>query len=894
MSEPNQTLQFLAWARPAAGRAVTGAYGGRARAAVPVTLTASGADGVAAVSQSHTVEFLVAGPADVLGLRPGAVTRRYPSPGAPDHETNRCPYVELADPDLPWRYTPAPTPGAASAALHPWLVLVVGIEGSELTLDGAQVTIDPSAQGDAHAIGAPGDPCRFAHVQQDAAGHRVARVLCGRTLDPATYYLAVLVPAYDAGGAPSWTGAAPATVPVYDLWRFRTAIPAGSFEDLAARLHPGTAPKGTGAATTRYERLPAADPLHVLGALVAPPPTGSSVAEAPLAADVAGDLAVVRAPLRDPEGRPVVGMPAYGAAWSTPDTDAAEGTAWGRALNEDPRHRGIAGLGLEVAIRNQEDLVDAVLAALGAVHEARQRVRHLALGVTASRSLWQRRVPAEAAPALWLVGPGLRRVATDTATLADLATAEDRTLPRGAFSAAARRVLRSGPARTAGTATTPAAVLDAANRPPPPPPTVISGVPFDSVALTRLDTARADVLHTGHVATAPLLAAATHLAAATDTRLQDGAGKIVTALQHAVGAHQSVPWTLALTTLAAGDAQVIAASRDPSGVAERLGHDFGGLQGGGFGQKADDADLTQLLAAVRPLQPDEPAQTPVALDALATAAVAAFDPTTPDASAIIRVLSTLLGAVDPAQPLAPPEPALELTRATWSDVADTFPDWLLPGVGKLDDNCVVAVVSNPIFLQAFLVGLNTGLLGELRWRNIPIASGSTLLRRFWDRADPASGLPAADLAGVDAFVADADLGDPRNLAPGTAASDLVIVVRGELLRRYPTTLVYLRTAVHPPASAPDFGQDPDDAAARVLPAFHGSLGADLSFFGFAGVASTDLAAQWLVFEEPPAGYRFANNMSTVASAGHDWAAATLADPVRVLIRGDTLVPGGTS
>jgi hypothetical protein len=48
----------------------------------------------------------------------------------------------------------------------------------------------------------------------------------------------------------------------------------------------------------------------------------------------------------------------------------------------------------------------------------------------------------------------------------------------------------------------------------------------------------------------------------------------------------------------------------------------------------------------------------------------------------------------------------------------------------------------------------------------------------------------------------------------------------------------------------------------------------------------------VVFEEHPAGYRFANNTDTGATTGHAWASATLAQPVRVLIRGDALIHGG--
>jgi hypothetical protein len=106
--------------------------------------------------------------------------------------------------------------------------------------------------------------------------------------------------------------------------------------------------------------------------------------------------------------------------------------------------------------------------------------------------------------------------------------------------------------------------------------------------------------------------------------------------------------------------------------------------------------------------------------------------------------------------------------------------------------------------------------------------------------------------------------------------------------------VYLRSAVHPGTTAPNFDIDPDDAAARVFPGFRGRIGADVVFFGFPAFDVAALAENWLVFEEPPAGYRFANDVSTTATTGHEWAVATLAQPVRVLIRGDSLDVGGGS
>ena len=75
-------------------------------------------------------------------------------------------------------------------------------------------------------------------------------------------------------------------------------------------------------------------------------------ADAPLPAPIASDLAGLRTPATDEVGRPIVGLPRYGDAWRA---DAPDQSAWGRTLNGDPRHRGVAGLGLELGIRLQDD-----------------------------------------------------------------------------------------------------------------------------------------------------------------------------------------------------------------------------------------------------------------------------------------------------------------------------------------------------------------------------------------------------------------------------------------------------------------------------------------------------------------------------------------------------------
>lgn len=876
MAEPNQQLTFLSWSRERLGELATTTAHGRARGQTTVTLAGTDAGGTATTSGSRTLSFLLAGPADVTGLQPGAIVGRFPAPGAVDHESDRCPHVEFRDPALPWRYTPAGNP-AATGHLHPWIVLVVGIEGDELIFAGDQAALSVPLQ-TAHPLNGTG---RFpwAHVQVDGTGRRVARVLSGRALAAGTDYVAALVPAYMADGTPAWDGSAPVTVALYDHWRFRTATPPGSFEDLAARLQPGAADPTTGRAPVDYPRVPAAGDLEMRGALA---PIGEG--DTPLPQAVADDLDGLRTPARDEAGRPIVGLPLYGDAWH-PDPDA---TTWAGPLNGDPRNRGAAGVGLEIGILYQEELAAEASAAGGALTEARQRIAHLGLGLLASRAVWNRRLPADPLHRLWVLGPGLGRVVTDQGSIEELATAPDRALPRGLFSSAARRVLRPGPARAAVLRNGPAdpgEVLVGVNRCPDPPKPRDDGVVLE-VGYEEFDERRRDAAGKGKVSLDDLLAEAKRLAGDAHPELRDPAEGVLALLRRSADRRSPAPWLDAMALLAAA-ATVGDDGRELGRLKAAFGMLFERWDIDGFPPEG----LEDVLSDMDEPYPEEPPCRPVDLDVLAEGAADAFDPTGDDAPAIIRVLDTIDG-VDPVQPLAPLEVCIGLDRPVWSDLQRAEPEWLLPGVGRIPQDAIIAVETNPAFIDALLTGLNTQLLTELRWRNIPVATGCTPLRVFWDRFDTTAGDRVDDIVGIHAWPATSALGAPAHRPAGATGRDLVVVIRGELFRRYPSTVVYLVTAVH--GGVANFDIDPPAAAPRIFPSFQGRIGPDVTFFGFQGFDPEDIVSHWLVFEEAPSGFRFANDevANPFTVDGATFADLAFADPVRVLIRGDALDPEG--
>ena len=162
------------------------------------------------------------------------------------------------------------------------------------------------------------------------------------------------------------------------------------------------------------------------------------------------------------------------------------------------------------------------------------------------------------------------------------------------------------------------------------------------------------------------------------------------------------------------------------------------------------------------------------------------------------------------------------------------------------DGDVVGLSTNPAFVEALLVGANHQTTAELRWRNIPLVTRWSPLRKFWQRKASEStscrsrrGRPTPAL-GNAALAAWPHRGSGRGF-------------RTSLFRRYPATVVYLYPARADLARARR--ERLISTPRRVMPTFTGTIGADITFFGFP-VAPAALATHWVVLEEPPAGYRF--------------------------------------
>lgn len=285
-----------------------------------------------------------------------------------------------------------------------------------------------------------------------------------------------------------------------------------------------------------------------------------------------------------------------------------------------------------------------------------------------------------------------------------------------------------------------------------------------------------------------------------------------------------------------------------------------------------------------------PTPRPVDLDVLRDALVNAFDPHR-DPVASVRVRATI--SPDDGT-TAPREPCPDLDLPAWRYLRDHHREWLFPGAHTMTDGEVVGVASNPVFVDAFLLGLNTQALAELRWRNLPVASGCTPLRRFWDRHGNPGGAAdeRTDILGVHQWVGHVAGIDGRSQplghathGPGGDRRQLVVVFCTDLFRRYPGTVVYLA----PQTGAASWADADTSAGARVVPMFSAQITPRLVLYAFP-VEPESLREVWVVVEQQPPGFRFARSDDRAGTAA-ERAAAMLVQPVRVLLAGTTLVGG---
>jgi hypothetical protein len=194
----------------------------------------------------------------------------------------------------------------------------------------------------------------------------------------------------------------------------------------------------------------------------------------------------------------------------------------------------------------------------------------------------------------------------------------------------------------------------------------------------------------------------------------------------------------------------------------------------------------------------------LAVEAVAAAAVAALAPRAlarlatrldlGDVAVLSSSIAPLVAAHEDPSPLAPHLVAIDRR-------------FMLPGAEVPPDTVGVLAVDAP-FVEAILIGANHELLRELAWRGVPSDRRGTPLTQFFDVRGATA---APDIPAIHSFARDSALG-------------VVLLIKGELLRRFPDALVFAARAVIE-------NQVRKPGSQQRLPTFRGKIGDDTTYFG---------------------------------------------------------------
>jgi hypothetical protein len=868
-------VTFLPWLRRGLAASIArgdDTAGGAAPATFAVGMSFNSA------AQTATANLPLLGAGDVVGVDPRAVIRVWPRPGVYDAAANYFPILELAQPDLPWRYTPA----AASPKdrLRPWICLAAlkadEFERSPEPPGATRPVVTISVKASA-ALPNLAQSWAWAYVQVSAAAgvgaaqlqnlfvsdptRLIAGLICPRRLEPKTHYTVFLVPTFDRGrragtggdpesaawDTPAWSGARTSDLelPVYYEWEF-TSGDAEDFEALVRKLKKTAITQG-GARDMDVSApglgLPAAagTPLGLEGALRAPSVSRTAWS----AAEQGAWTTALKVVVDDPQAGARLAPPLYGrwhaarAALQPPVNGVWP--SWFDEINGDPRWRVVAAIGGFVVQRQQDQLMASAWTQASRIREINAELRHAQAAREIARRVHLRHLDVDdPETVILLAGPVHTRIkvtAGDPFTIPR--TLQRSTLRPGVLASQMRRLRRRmGPiGRRLGLLTNVAL------------PSLLRRLNDGEIVLARQPRIPAGLVRMFRlVPTAPV-------ASAPGGRPAFGAREYT--------GETVEGWDVAPPT--------------PKDV--NTGPD-----------SASAAAFRDAVAAGWPsLSAADPLPSPLAKVDLAALRARLVDQLNPDVT-IAEIYQRRVAAVKPGtrwQPetLGPIMAAPSFASPMFEPLRELSQEWIFPGLDKVPANSVSVLEMNRRFISAYMVGLNHEMARELLWHGFPTDQRGTYFRQFWD---PASYFPAPGATLTPGQLEDID---PITSWPAAAALDtagkqtalpngrLVLLIRGDLLRRYPNATLYAAKAerIDPAASVkvlsqPDRRQPTSDPTREMQPLFSGSLKPDVSYFAFDLTADQALGrvrghegGWYFVLQEQPSEPRFGFDVSAGAS-----------------------------
>ena len=881
---------FLPWVKMGLGASISNnekkLQGPRARVKVELSVKRFDRENNPSDAPPISKDFLLYGPGDITGILKSIIIRTQPRANDLNFEPNYFPFIEFSQPDFPWRYTPAvPSEDQPSGRLSPWLSLIVLKEQEFQRSPTTEPNLLPRIAINPESSLPDLDQCwGWAHTQvtQEISSteslrkilasepHKViSRILSLRKLEPNTRYFAFVVPTFEVGrlaglGLPidsSIRGTEFAlripdspmqdVLPVYYQWEFSTSPQTGDFESLVEKLEPRRLSKDVG-----LQKLDVSEPflsvdkdigfekplffggvlwsplaakefakrkkINVRRYFIGPDPENPSgevpdqenpanqeikefIMEMKDIIDLGERLSwsFVKRPLVSNEVKdPIISPPMYGK-WHArkrlvskisnnntdplwiksvdldphPDWDKIRNDhpyEWLEELNLDPTNRIAAGLGVTIIQELQEDLMSSAWDQEWPLREANKRLRLFQLARTISSNTFERSFQLmEGDDLVTMARPIHNKVMVQQRNQSVAHLLRESRIPKAIFTASFTKI-------TAKRSKVHRRLFDRN-----------AHISFGLLAALN-KTGNPDM----HIAT-----------------IDSGKDALIT-IDH-----------LLESSVSEDNFRGIELPK----IVETIEESIPGPKATVVEMQGKEAPLEDIYGKLKDsLDPVNTIELKVSMEIKRTE----------------RVQEQKKDKLDPI--VAYPQ----FKRPMFEPLRDLSEDILLPGIKDIPVNTIALLVTNPSFINSYMVGLNHEMARELLWREYPTDQRGSYFRQFWDVSAAIERERMESPAEDDEKIIEKyrDIPEihkwkesplreihkwkdaPHEVTPTvTQAERPVLLIKGELLMRYPGAVIYASKAkldnnkpVLPPAQEEDI----------KLPVLRGTIAPDIALLGF--------------------------------------------------------------
>jgi hypothetical protein len=725
---------------------------------------------------------------------------------------------------------------------------------------------------------------------------------------------------------PAWvlTGpnktAVPLTLPYYYRFQFTTSD-AGDFESLVRALTPTVLKEGVGSrpmdVAHAEQNIPSAGPpLGLEGALrsVSTTPTDwkdpdKTAFQTAVQTFINQPSALHDDPANPIPDDPVIAPPIYGRWHAAVQSVDRTQPGWVNELNLDPRNRAAAGMGTQVVQSELTQLLASAWQQVDGVLAANQKLRQAQLARSALNQVYVQHFQImQPDTALTLTAPLHARLMASPVTIR--ATVRASRVPERMLSPTFRRVTR--PIRRLAVPGAPGSPVvpvvqrtsllsrvnsgEVAIVPPPKPPDGM--VSIDQVSDQLASPADKSLAANWRRWLALLILAVLVLAVIAGFALGIVAALVViiagvvagvTLWNRAQAAVAKVALSNELHVSGFTSQTVASVPPAPSFQIEPVGT---ATPPAGAGT-ADSVAAAMFRSAtsdyfsyVQALPVDPPQAAALDLAGLKTTLMLRLNP----AVTVARRTSSLISLTSaiqwkPIDPIDPIMAAPEFVQPMYAPLRDLSEQYILPGVDLVPANSVGIVLANHSFIEAYMVGLNHEMARQLLWNDYPTDQRGSYFRQFWDvRAyvrqpgDPSD--PAAlaellkDIPPIHTWPLPVPLGNHPNRTD-IALNNVVLLVRGEIFKRYPNAVVFAAKAIR---TGNTLDIDRNDDTNYKYPIFRGQLSKDITFLGFnlsaddaRGGTADSPDGYFFVFQQQPSEPRFGLEPSELQSGVKNWA-----------------------